>query len=51
MITFMYSKQPTDDVIKNIYKRYTILDKYREEKTFDVVKDFYPELEKYFVYE
>ena len=48
MITFMYSIQPTDEEIKNSYKKYTLLDSYRKESTFNVVKGFYPELEKYF---
>lgn len=48
MIAFMYSKQPADDEIKEVFKRFTILDKYRTESTFDVVSSFYPELESYF---
>ena len=48
MIKFMYSKQYTDDELKDIYTRFTILDKYRNEKTIDVVGDFYPELKPYF---
>lgn len=48
MISFMYSKQPSDNELREVYKRFTILDKYRKESTFDVVKDFYPELDKYF---
>jgi ribosomal protein S12 methylthiotransferase accessory factor YcaO len=48
MIKYMYSKQHTDSELKEIYTRFTILDKYRAEKTIDVVKDFYPELEQYF---
>ena len=48
MIAFMYSKQPTDDEIKQVFKRFTILDKYRTESTFDVVSSFYSELKPYF---
>ena len=48
MLSFMYSKQPSDTELKEVYRRFTILDKYRKESTFDVVKEFYPELEKYF---
>lgn len=48
MISYMYSKQPSKSEIKKVYKRYTILDKYRTESTFDVVKDNFPELEEFF---
>lgn len=48
MISFMYSQQPSDDEIKKEYGRFILLDNYRKEDTFNVVKDFYPELEKYF---
>lgn len=48
MIKYMYSKQFTDTELKQIYTRFTILDKYRNEKTIDVVGDFYPELKPYF---
>ena len=48
LIKFMYSKQPSDEQIRDNYKRFTILDKYREESTVDLMDEICPELKEYF---
>jgi MoaA/NifB/PqqE/SkfB family radical SAM enzyme len=48
LIELMYSKQPTDDELINEYKKFKVLDVYRNESTIDVVKQLYPSLVKYF---
>lgn len=47
MLNYMYSSQPTDIELKNLYQKFIILDKYRKESTFDIIEKNYPELKKY----
>jgi len=47
LIKFMYSTQPNEKELKIEYNKFTILDRYRKESTFDIVGKNYPELKKY----
>ena len=44
----MFSISPSDKSLKKLYTKFTILDKYRKESTFDIVYKNYPELKKYY---
>jgi hypothetical protein len=44
----MYSKDYTDEEIKKYYKKYTVLDKYREENTPLFLNKYFPGIIQYF---
>lgn len=48
LINHMYSKEYTDDELKKQYSKFSILDKYRDESTIDLVKNQFPELVELF---
>lgn len=48
LLKFMYSKQPSDDEIVENYKKFTVLDKYRNEDTVKLMDEICPELKEYF---
>ena len=48
LVQFMYGKDYTDLEIKKQYKKYTILDKYREENTALYLDEYFPGIIKYF---
>ena len=48
ILSFMWSKTYTDDEITRLYKNFIFFDAVRNENTFDVIKDDYPNMEKYF---
>ena len=49
LLNFMYSKQPSDSEIIENYKKFTVLDKYRDEDTKMLMDEICPELKEYFV--
>ena len=48
ILKYMFSISPSDKSLKKLYTKFTILDKYRKESTFDIVYKNYPELKKYY---
>jgi sulfatase maturation enzyme AslB (radical SAM superfamily) len=48
ILSFMWSKNYTDDEIMRLYKNFIFFDAVRNESTFDVIKDDYPNMGKYF---
>lgn len=48
LIEFMYSQELTDEELQKHYNKFIVLDGYRNESTFDVVKENHPTLIKYF---
>jgi MoaA/NifB/PqqE/SkfB family radical SAM enzyme len=48
LVEHMYSQSPTKEELKKLYKRFTILDKYRKESTKDLVSRIYPEMGELF---
>jgi hypothetical protein len=48
IISFMWSKTYTNDEIVRLYKNFIFFDAVRNESTFDIIKDDYPNMEKYF---
>ena len=44
----MYGKDYTEEEIKSFYKKYTALDKYREEDTGATMENYFPGISKYF---
>lgn len=49
IIDFMYSKQPSDDEIKNNFIKFKIIDKYRSEDTLNLIKNIDHELYNFFI--
>lgn len=48
LIEFMYGKDYTEEEIRGFYKKYTALDKYREEDTGAIMENYFPGISKYF---
>jgi hypothetical protein len=48
ILTFMWSESYTDEEIKKEYKNFIYFDYVRKENTYEVIKEYYPSLEKFF---
>ena len=47
ILNYMFSISPSKEELKELYTKFTLLDKYRKESTFDIVYKNYPELKSY----
>ena len=47
ILNYMFSISPSKEQLKELYTRFTLLDKYRKESTFGIVYKIYPELKSY----
>lgn len=49
LLEFMYSEDFSDEKIKENYKKYSIVDKYRDENTSEFVDRYFPGIKEYFI--